>query len=165
MEEPDLSRYVDAASGADAVAFDVFDTLVVRPFVEPTDLFLFMEKVYGAEGFASARVSAEREARKRIRQEVDLDEIYTLLPEGYQSLKDKEMDLEISLSFPDPSAKRLFDSVRDSGKRIALVSDMYLPSEVIEQILTRNGYSGFEKLYLSNVYDENKASGGLYSII
>ena len=87
----DTSVYLKAAEGVDTVAFDVFDTLIVRPFVRPDDLFRFMEKAEGKEGFADARVSAERQARRRIRQEINLDEIYSILDSKYSDLKEKDI--------------------------------------------------------------------------
>ena len=75
----DTSGYLRAAEGCSVIAFDVFDTLIVRPFVRPDDLFDFIERTTGKEGFGKARREAEKQARRRIRPEVDLDEIYAVL--------------------------------------------------------------------------------------
>ncbi|MBO5599516.1 MAG: hypothetical protein J5897_00555, partial [Candidatus Methanomethylophilus sp.] len=125
------SGYEQATLTAEVVAFDVFDTLITRPFMRPTDLFLFMEAEYQAEGFAKARVLAEKLARKEIRQEVNLDEIYSLMDGKYRSLEEKEIELETEFSVADPYAKALYESVLAQGKRVILVSDMYLPESVL----------------------------------
>ncbi len=161
----ETSEYEQAAQSAEVVAFDVFDTLITRPFMRPTDLFRFMEKEYQAANFASARILAERLARKAIRQEIDLDEIYTMMDEGYQFLKDREKELEVAYTVADVSAKALYDKVLGQGKRIILISDMYLPESVLAEMLSVCGYGGYERLFLSNVADRNKASGNIYDHI
>ncbi|MBQ5447921.1 MAG: hypothetical protein IIT52_03515, partial [Candidatus Methanomethylophilus sp.] len=161
----ETSEYEQAAQSAEVVAFDVFDTLITRPFMRPTDLFRFMEKEYQAANFANARILAERLARKAIRQEIDLDEIYTQMDERYQFLKDREKELEVAYTVADVSAKALYDKVLGQGKRIILISDMYLPESVLAEMLSVCGYGGYERLFLSNVADRNKASGDIYDHI
>ena len=46
----------------DVISFDVFDTLLLRPYVKPTDLFLRIELDAGVKGFAEDRVAGERRA-------------------------------------------------------------------------------------------------------
>lgn len=43
-----------------------------------------------------------------------------------------------------------------------IVSDMYLPKSCIGEILSHAGYTGAERIYLSNEYGESKADGRLY---
>ena len=59
------------AARADAVAFDVFDTLIKRDTATPTELFRMR-----GEAFYTARIEAEREARAAKGGEVTLAEIY-----------------------------------------------------------------------------------------
>ena len=59
------------AAQFDAVAFDVFDTLIKRDVAAPTDLFRLR-----GEAFYAARTQAEREARAAKSGEVTLAEIY-----------------------------------------------------------------------------------------
>ncbi|MBQ3790457.1 MAG: HAD-IA family hydrolase, partial [Lachnospiraceae bacterium] len=47
-------------------------------------------------------------------------------------------------------------------KRLVILTDMYLPQEVLEQILAHNGYAGYERLMVSNTYRKSKADGSLY---
>ena len=48
------------------ISFDIFDTLLLRPYVRPIDLFLHIEKLSNKEGFFEARRKAENNARLRI---------------------------------------------------------------------------------------------------
>ena len=52
--------------GVKAVSFDIFDTLIVRPYIRPKDLFAHMEQAEGAPGFAAERVDAERRSRMSV---------------------------------------------------------------------------------------------------
>lgn len=44
---PEEDEFEKLVGDADYVAFDVYDTAVVRPFRRPTDLFGYMEKITG----------------------------------------------------------------------------------------------------------------------
>ena len=37
----------DKIEKAKIVSFDIFDTLLLRPYAKPVDLFLHLEKLYG----------------------------------------------------------------------------------------------------------------------
>ena len=54
---------------------------------------------------------------------------------------------------------------RIAGKTIVITSDMYLPHDMMQQLLEKNGYSGFEKLYVSCDYGCNKHQKGLYKYL
>lgn len=57
----------------DVVTFDVFDTLVIRDVLDPTDVF----NLIGGKKFRYARVLAELMAvRNSRREEITLEEIY-----------------------------------------------------------------------------------------
>ena len=71
-------------AGFELISFDVFDTLLLRPFARPTDLFRKLEHDTGANGFAEARIAAEKRANRRARQkgltDARFDEIYAEIP-------------------------------------------------------------------------------------
>lgn len=157
----DLSGYRESIDSADAAAFDIFDTLTVRPFFRPRDLFYFLEAESGLEGFHDARIEAERSAR-RAEFEPDIDRIYGFLDPKYSSLKDIEIESEIEFSRPDPDGVSLFRYALEQGKKTVLVSDMYLGKGIIEKILERNGISGYSALYVSSDLKASKRAGSLY---
>lgn len=160
----DVSGYLKAIDTADAVAFDIFDTLLVRPFFHPHDLFGFLEAESGLEGFAEARIRAEREAR-RTDPETDIDEIYRSIDPKYLALKDAEIGSEISFSRADPDMVEVFGYASEKGKRIVLVSDMYLPSDILERMVSKNGFSGHSKIYVSTETKASKRSGLMYDTV
>lgn len=156
------------------VSFDVFDTLLKRDVFKPVDVFAFVERNYDlatstSSNFKKKRIIAEETARKRSEyEEVTLDEIYGELgftEEEKQSLKQIELNIESLLLHSNPELSPLYKKCLEDGKKVYLVSDMYLPSEFIEMILSREGISGYEKLYLSCEYRRTKRSGDLFRIL
>lgn len=161
-----LKRAIDQVQ---AVSFDIFDTLVVRPYRKPTDLFRHLETAMGAEGFAQARMEGEQAARKgaerRGSSEVTLSEIYRELHASYQPLMEKEVQLETWVCRQNPEMFDAFTYARDGGKRIVIASDMYLPQQTIERILQNAGYTGYELLLLSSHTFRPKVTGAMFEDI
>ena len=58
--------------------------------------------------------------------------------------------------------KELYDFAMAIGKKVILSSDMYLEKDVLEDILSLNGYSGYQKLFLSSDVGLTKNTGGLF---
>lgn len=148
----------------DVISFDIFDTLLLRPYVRPEDLFYHLEKLNNEEDFAPKRIFADGIARSRNPQneEITLEQIYEVLGERYEYLKQQELELEESVLTANPEMLDIFNYAKELGKKIIIVSDMYLPKEFIENVLQKNGYTGYDKLYLSNELNKRKSSGNLY---
>ena len=153
-------------SKAEVVSFDIFDTLIVRLYNKPTDLFLHMEISENEAGFSNARVSSElnlrAEAEKEGIHEVTLDQIYENLHVSYRHLKEKEVALEKRMCRANPEMLEIFHEAIRQGKRVFISSDMYLPGDVIEEILRENGFKGYEKLLLSSETMRPKATKEMY---
>lgn len=156
-----------------AVSFDIFDTLLERDVEKPVDVFLRVgDIVLGAgkgEHFQKDRMAAESAARvKAPNGEVTLEDIYEeLIAEGYEgetaeALKAQEVASERTGCFVKASMKPVYDAALQQGKTVFLVSDMYLPKEVIADMVEHCGYGGYEKLYVSNEYGVSKRSGKLF---
>ena len=95
----------------DVVSFDVFDTLVLRPFLKHSDLFLILSSQYKETNFQHIRMLAEKEARiEKLRKyntdEINIYEIYEKLSEyiNIDPLKGStmELDLEMEICFANP---------------------------------------------------------------
>ena len=152
----------------DVVSFDVFDTLIFRPFSLPTDLFYLIEAKTECFNFCELRQQAEQKARAKTAKpnfEVDIYDIYDELSKMCW-LKKEDAEIEIAFEkevcYANPYMKRVYDILKDRGQKMIVTSDMYLPTDVIEDILTKNGYDAFEKIFVSNEYGFNKASGKLF---
>lgn len=159
------------------VSFDIFDTLLVRPVVQPVDLFRLVAKRWGYSEvvFTEQRRNAEAEARRQKPFNVDdvtLDEIYQKYAELYsvtkevaEKIKQTEMDIEYKFLRPRKSLRKVFYEAKNAGKEVIITSDMYLPIDFLEKVLVKCGYRNYDKLYLSCEYGMSKGSGRLYKKI
>lgn len=165
--------------GIEHITFDVFDTLINRPTETPADVYKFMEtlalEVSGGitEDFYKVRLIAEVETRKNsVNGEITLEEIYESIREHYQldsSLVNKimaaEVQLELSMIQPRQAGKRLWEAAIRTGRPISIISDMYLPHSVVQAMLEKAGYKGYQKLYVSSSYGVRKKEGGLFDVV
>lgn len=165
------------------VSFDIFDTLIKRPFFIPTDLFILMNKYFrqytnDASGmdFSKIRVYCEQLARERIEnekcQEITLEEIYNTIEKEYgidkyilEKMKNKEIEYEIRFCERRNIGHELYTLAMDMGKNVVLTSDMYLSKDTIYKILEKNGYKYNYKLYLSSEIKLSKSRGELFKYV
>lgn len=149
----------------DVVSFDIFDTLLIRPYVKPTDVFVHMEKIYNLPDFAHARVKAERTARRLLPdcEDITLDDIYEKINPRYRDCKQLEIDFESKILTPNPNVQKIFEFAQKNKKHIICISDMYLPESVLLNVLKKNGYT-INKLYVSSKYKKMKVSGNLFRL-
>lgn len=154
------------------VAFDIFDTLLTRPFLDADYVKSLLDRKYekaGFAGFHAARASHEGVARNAKNHDVDIHEIYEALiaATGRDDLLRKEMEIELEIATVRPrgAVVALFDRVRRQGKRVVLASDMFLPRTVIETMLDKCGIGGWDHFYLSCEIGVRKDSSHLYQHI
>lgn len=155
---------------ARVVSFDIFDTLVVRPYMHPIDVFTHLEQMYQCVGFAKARIEAEALVREKIivgklREEVTFDEIYQAIGSDFQSMKVYESEWEANVCQQNPEIYEIYKYCIEKNKKVVFSSDMYLPVETILRILGKCNYGDFKKLYLSNDIGKTKAFGSLFQQI
>ncbi len=169
LQEFSITKIVSELCQADIISFDVFDTLLFRPFAVPTDLFYCIGERLDYPDFKTIRIEAEKTVRKTKNESVTLKDIYDFLEEyaGIDSNigQQTEMDVESDLCTANPVMKQVWDVVRKSGKPIVLTSDMYLPSEFIAKLLEKNGFTGFEKVFVSCECKCGKHDGMLYELL
>ena len=148
------------------ISFDIFDTLLIRPYVNPTDLFYHIENLFEIDGFAEARIATEHFVRTvTSKKDVSLTEIYDAMLPKYQKYKTVELKMEKAVLRAHPLMYKYYKKAVEQGKKIIIVSDMYLPSEFLKTVLRKNGYDVFDKLYVSCECDATKADGSIYEKI
>lgn len=170
-------------SSDEYVSFDIFDTLVNRPFYHPEDLFSLIDRDFEQlvncnMSFKKMRIAAEAMERKRCYQknpkwqDVTLDEIYNCIEDLYHlpheivsELMKREKELELEFSGQRNAGKELYEVALLTGKKVILISDMYLVKNTIEDILNKHNYSGYDKLYLSSDVRLTKNSGDLFKYV
>lgn len=162
----ELERY-------DVVSFDVFDTLIFRPYLEPAGVFDSVAKRIGIPEFRMIRCEMEQKARwekskKENHTEVTLDEIYKLIKRETgitEEVKAIELFEEYRVCYANPYMKQVVEELRKNGKSVILISDMYLNQIEIRQILEKSGYGVFDGYYISCEYRKSKSSGELYQVV
>lgn len=166
---------LDLIDGNDVISFDIFDTLVFRNIYKPTDIFRILEKEalskYKIKNFFQTRIDAERESRtEENNYECCYDEIYDCIKEKINNgkaakfLKEEELKLEKKFLVVNPFMKDIYDYCISKGKKILIISDMYLNEDFILDLLKRFGYEKFT-LYLSNVYKKTKGNSSLFELV
>ncbi|MEJ7894465.1 MAG: HAD family hydrolase [Solirubrobacteraceae bacterium] len=139
------------------VTFDLFDTLVFRKVDRPVDAFALVGRRLRELDLLSAAVTpamfgalraevedlarSHREARDGSR-EVDLPAIYDafprwpLAPEATtEVLAANEVHVERSLLVADLDVVAFLEGVKDGGRRLAAVSDIYFPEQMLRELL------------------------------
>lgn len=145
------------------VSFDIFDTLLIRPFSTPTDLFLFLEKKYHVRGFKNERILAERRAREASEfEEITIEEIYEHILPKYRFMMEIELQWEKKTLQINPQVYCLYKQAIEMGKKVVAVSDMYLEKDFLQEVLLEKGYDKVTQVFASSWYRKTKGSGKLY---
>lgn len=161
---------------ADAVSFDLFDTLVQRPFLEPHDLFMLIEKDIrsitqnSSLHFTKWRRLAEENARKKRNwKEVTLNQIYNefSIITGYNrklcnQIADVELKAETHVLTRREPIYRAFKWSLRLGKVVSIISDIYLSKKQINELLSRVGINQYDHLLVSSDLDLRKHDGTIY---
>lgn len=166
---PRVKEFCAALAPYDVISFDVFDTLLLRAFPDPKVIFDLWGEAFQIQYGRKLRSEAERDARAlHPEREIRLEEIYDLLsarsgiPKA-EGMK-KEIELELSCCRPNLFLREVFQELLRRGKEVILLTDMYLPREVIAAMLERCGYTGYRELFVSSEIGRTKASGELYDV-
>ncbi len=168
------NKYKKIIDDSAIVSFDIYDTLVARKVCKPEDVFEEVERIYNKQhntdkiiGFKKNRIIAETNCRKRYEREITLDEIYDelkkTLGDKARELKKIEVTLEVEISVPICKNISLFKYAIENGKKVFIISDMYLPKDTLEKILDKCRISGYEKLYVSSDTKMKKSNGAIYA--
>ena len=158
----------------DVISFDVFDTLILRPFSKPTDLFFMVGSELGYLDFERIRQEMEWKAREKKHKaeghyEVTYDEIWEMISKETGIPKDtgmtSEWNNEKKYCFANPYFSEVIKELQKYHKKMVITSDMYLSKEQIKTLLDKNGYPNFDDYFVSCEYGTSKGTGGLYHIV
>lgn len=178
------SRYCDledrlVGGNEKIVSFDLFDTVLLRPFYEPSDIFKIIEyrcKDYQSQisNYSMLRINSERILRKEKKypnNEVTLDEIYDYMIEIYKVNPDiakhyKELELNTEREFlhPRKSILNLIRMLNYIHKPVIIISDFYVGSDFI-QSLVKPLKVDIDHIFVSCDYNKTKALGNLYDCV
>jgi len=119
--------------------FDIFDTLIARHCITPIAVFDLVEVQSGVEGFSRARQQAERDVE---RSDYAIFDIYRSLAahlavDAKQAHRLMTLEIEIERANVVPIA----NNVRRLDPESVLITDMYLPPDIIRMFLDKAGIS------------------------
>lgn len=166
------------------ISFDVFDTLITRTCVSPRDVFIEVEKRFKnnhksldkVNNFRAWRIRAESLAEEKAKlsgkEECTLDEIYdeiknilNLSDDDISELKAYELEIELESVVPRRIGMQLLKYALAKEKKVIFISDMYLSSEKIKNILERAGVPIVEHIFVSCEIGVKKKSGKLFEYV
>ena len=154
-----------AIDDAEAVSFDIFDTLIMRRTMEPTDVFELVDidsgkKFHFTDDFRAVRREAELKCGGNIQRIYsEISGMVNVSQSDIRELIEKELKYESLLTVPRRDMVEAFKYALKMGKSVSLISDMYLPHELMKNILEKNGISGDYSLFISCDYGVNKGNG------
>lgn len=170
-------------------SFDVFDTVITRTTALPYGIFALMQKeLFGLEkysgisedfkrNFPSIRIHAEELARYCVQrggiEDVTFDEIYEyvamrcdLSDDELKQIKELEIEIELRNVHGISENVEKIKKYLAEKKRVVFISDMYLPKDVIRQMLSAaDSILADVPLYVSNEYRKIKYTGNLYRVV
>ena len=168
--DPALLR--DMIREAEVISFDFFDTLFLRPLCDPEDLFDILGQRLGLADFRLCRRQAQALAfenmHRRGRREITLRDIYdgmATLPRPAHEVMALEQELELELLFPNPELVPLYREALAQGKRVVILSDMYLNTSFFLACLRRHGLPEVPVLVSSDQNATKRDDGALFAVL
>lgn len=160
-------------------SFDIFDTVLIRKCGHPRNIFyLSAKKLYPdtasrREDFFLWRCRAEQEAVSRTRSKnPTLADIYDdAALAGFSEYSPEELMLaekqtEKENLVVNPTVKALIEQKRGEGFRICFISDMYLDSRFLADILRTSGCLQVdEPIFVSCEHAARKSDGKLFDTV
>lgn len=157
-------------------SFDIFDTTLIRKCGKPENIFYILaHRLYPSdkakrEDFLLWRKGAESEARRCTPdKDVTIDDIYNSDElKGFAEytptqLIEAEQMVESENLIANPAIKEIICRKREQGYTICFISDMYLPSAILKEVLEREDcIKSNEFVYVSCEWNARKSNGALY---
>lgn len=160
---------IDLVNEYDAISFDIFDTLLTRKISDREILYRMVgNRCNAPKDFAKTRLSVEYNLSKNscptlsdIYEEIQKE--LNLSKEESRHLMGMEMELEMWNLIPRKEMSQILRKLKDLGKKVYLVSDMYFSKNFITKLLYQCGITGYKEAFVSCEYGVDK-SNGLFNI-
>ena len=173
----------------DVVSFDMFDTLVGRRVQKPENIFNIVENQLKngsdfdecpavlRDNFTYIRASTEKWMYAKIcdscKQDITIDEIYDQIGMTYSltvlmtnKIKELEIETERNNLYAIQENINKIKKLRDIGKNVIVISDMYFNSNILRQFLLEfDDIFTQIPIYVSSEYGCKKNTGRLFELI
>lgn len=162
-------KLLTAIREADAVSFDLFDTLIMRQVLCHSDLFELLEAKLKADGIyvpdlAKVRLEAEMELSRA--GSPTLEEIWASVLRmtggtflSARELAELEWELDVSTLVPREAMCEIFRDTVRQGKSVYIVTDSYYSNDQIQKLLTKFGLDGCAGVFVSSAVGVGKSEG------
>lgn len=150
------------------ISFDIFDTLVMRKVLYPENVFDLVGKQAEKENiivpdFRNLRIRADNE-NPYILPEInniydELQEIGHIQDRAKERLMELELKIEENVLIRRESMVGLLDYAISKGKEVYLISDMYLPKQILQGFLEHLNIYGYRDIFVSCEYKKSKRDG------
>ncbi|OON95057.1 MAG: hypothetical protein ATN32_07365 [Candidatus Epulonipiscium fishelsonii] len=167
-----LKKYVEQI---DIISFDLFDTLLLRNVLHPTDIFEIVEHRFNKSSnkivdFKKIRINAEKQARTNsTKEEITYEDIYLEVSKHLSldatKLKNLELEVEKEFIICNTKLKEIYDYAIKLNKKIYFISDMYLDKKFLVQLLKSLGYTKYTQIYISSDISKTKVTGNIFKHI
>lgn len=149
----------------DAVSFDIWDTLITRIVLEPEDVFSIVENrakemLLKVSDFRKYRHDAVFQVT---RANPNIYEIYDALQKATgisdiekTTLMQLEIQTETEVLMPRQEMIEILKYAIQEGKQVNLITDMYLPENIMKEFLKQAGVLEYNQLFVSCDYRQLK---------
>lgn len=150
----------------EVISFDLFDTLIMRKLLLPTDVFdilsyRLMQKGIVIESFTQKRLESEKMLSRTTIP--GLTEIYRYMLKSYsimgitaEELAEYEFDCDLSLIIPRSDIVSLAQIISANNKYVCIISDTYYTKNQTELILKKCGIDFYSDLLISCEHGTDK---------
>lgn len=167
------AELLEKIADADAVSFDLFDTLITRNILFPTDVIDCVQGRLREMGifipdFQSRRLGAEKKLSKGYSPK--LCEIYANVLAGEDvvsatDLAEIEYETDLKLLVPRKDMVSVLMEAKGMGKSVYITSDTYYNKRQILKILEKCGIENFDDVLASCEYGTGKTGALFQSLI
>lgn len=165
----------EAVADADLVTVDLFDTLLLRPSLDPDSLRGVAAERVGPDGsdLLDRRIRAEVQARGQGLGDSTITEIYDQAArtwptdaDGFARLRDEELALERRTIVARRWLIEALRAHRAPGRRIVLLTDTFLERVTIDDLIERIGATDvFDDVVVSNEVRARKDTGTVWDLV
>lgn len=164
--QPDLLKILPQF---DVISFDIFDTLLLRPYLNQVDLWAEIDCHECAKNkFLKARIVADNktyDAATKRGGEHTIHEAYSLMPKKFAAFEAKEEKLQRECLQVNAEMLEVWSRAGELGKKRIIVSDMYLSEEWFTETMREKGFGDYDALYVSSGRQARKSTGKLFEIV
>lgn len=163
--------YMLAIDEADIVSFDFFDTLFMRSVCNPRDIFSVLEIEFKDRWkYEKSYIEVRNIAKGKLQKNYSFHELYTeitriagITDELSNLIQERELELEEIFLVPRKDVIECLKYALSVGKKVYIISDMYLPKSFYQQILIKNNVEiADERILVSCELGCDKESGTLW---